>query len=195
MADASAGSEKKHMPTIKEVINGLYDLNEETAPRWISQGVNSLTPEMLAKAIDEWQDPLLLSQYWCLDSPVVKPFVVMLVLKPYWEPIEQVLKDPNGLYSEISKDPAKKKLLDTTRGKAWLGYVQERTYEYIRYYTWPRKCPCCNSEMERKKVKAANGSYDAYICNSCKCTINAVVSAPPESRLQICKPPDIPGCR
>jgi len=51
--------------------------------------------------------------------------------------------------------------------------------------------------MERKKVKVAglNGSdpYDAYICNRCKYTIKAVVSDPPESMAQTCKPPQIPG--
>ncbi len=197
MPDVSAGSAKKqdNMPTIKEVIRGLSDINEETAPRWIAQGLSSLTPEMLGKAIDEWQDPLLLVNYLCLDSPIVKPLAVMFVLKPYWEQIEQVMTDQNRLYSEISRDPAKKKLLDTPRGKAWLGYVRERCYEYLRYYIWARECPLCNSEMERKKLKVTglNGtsSHDAYVCNRCRCTINAVVSAPPENRVQ--KPPHIPG--
>lgn len=183
------------MPTVKEVIRELYNIDEDSAAGWIAQGLNSLTPEMLAAAIDEWQDPLLLVQYLNLESPVVKPLAIFFVLKPYWERIELVMKDQNGLYSELSADPVKKKLLDTPRGKAWLRYVSERCYEYLRYYTWHRKCPQCTSEMERKKVKAAglNGSepYDAYICNHCKHTIKAVVSDPPESTEQ--KPPQIPG--
>lgn len=184
------------MPTVKEVIRELYNIDEDSAPEWIAQGLNSLTPEMLAEAIEEWQDPLLLAQYLNLESPIVRPLAIMFVLKPYWERIEQAMKDQNGLYLELSRDPAKKELLDTPRGKAWLKYVSERCYEYIRYYTWPRECPRCKSEMQRKKVKAAqsNGSelYDAYICNRCKCIINAIVSSPPESTEQ--KPPQIPGC-
>lgn len=183
------------MPTVKEVIRELYKIDEDSAAGWIAQGLNSLTPEMLAAAIEEWQDPLLLVQYLNLESPVVKPLAIFFVLKPYWERIEQTMKDQNGLYCELSADPIKKKLLDTPRGKAWLRYVSERCYEYIRYYTWPRECPRCESEMERKKVKAArsNGSepYDAYICNRCNCSIKAVVSSPPESVAR--KPPQIPG--
>lgn len=174
------------MPTVKEVIRELYNIDEDSAAGWIAQGLNSLTPEMLAAAIDEWQDPLLLVQYLNLESPVVKPLAIFFVLKPYWERIELVMKDQNGLYSELSADPVKKKLLDTPRGKAWLRYVSERCYEYLRYYTWHRECPICKSEMERKKV----GSYDAYICKR-KHTIKAVVSDPPESTEQ--KPPQIPG--
>lgn len=183
------------MPTPQEVIRELLKLDEESAPRWIAEGLNSLTPEMLAVAIDEWQDPLLIAQFLNLESPVVKPLAIAFVLKPYWEQIELVMKDQNGLYNELSADPVKKKLLDTPRGKAWLRYVRERCYEYLRYYTWPRECPRCKSVMERKKVKAdrSNGSepFDVYICNHCRCTVNAVVSAPPECTAQT--PPQIPG--
>jgi len=171
------------MPTVKEIIRELYNIDEDSAAGWIAQGLNSLTPEMLEAAIYEWQDPLLLVQYLNLESPIVKPVAIFFVLKPYWERIEQVMKDQNGLYCELSTDPIKKKILDTPRGKAWLRYVSERCYEYIRYYTWPRECPLCRSEMERKN--------DAYICCHCKYTIKAVVSDPPESTEQ--KPPQIPG--
>lgn len=178
---------RKNMPTVKEIIRGLYNIDEDSAAGWIAQGLNSLTPEMLAQAIDEWQDPLLLVEYLNLESPVVKPLAIFFVLKPFWERIEQTMKDQNGLYSELSADPVKKKMLDTPRGKAWLRYVGERCFEYLRYYTWSRECPLCTSEMERKKVS----SYDAYICGHCKYTIKAVVSDPPESTEQ--KPPQIPG--
>lgn len=173
------------MPTAKEVVCGLYNIDEDSAPRWLAQGLNSLTPEMLAKAIDEWQDPLLLVEYLNLENPVVRPLAIIFVLKPYWERIEQTMKDQTGLYCEISTDPAKKKLLDTPRGKAWLRYVSARCYEYLRYYTWPRKCPQCESEMKR--------SCDTYTCNCCEYTVKAVVSDPPESMAKTCKAPQIPG--
>lgn len=91
---------------------------------------------MLEKAVNEWQDPLLLSEYLHLENPAVKWVAVTFVLNPYWEKIEFVLTDPLELYNHISKDQEKKKILDTERGRKWLTYVRKRCYDYYYNYTW-----------------------------------------------------------
>lgn len=124
------------MPDISEIIRELYSINEETLPKWIAAGVNSLTPQMLEHSINEWEDPLLVAEYYHLDNPVVKGIAKAFVFKPYWERVEQFLNSPDELYNEIAKDPAKKRLLDTPRGKAWLGFVRRRSYDYLYKLTW-----------------------------------------------------------
>lgn len=91
---------------------------------------------MLETAVNEWQDPLLLTEYLHLENPGVKWFAIRFVLKPYWERIDKVLSDPWELYNQISKDPVKKKILDTDRGRKWITYVRNRCYTYFYNYVW-----------------------------------------------------------
>lgn len=127
------------MASLQEIVWEITHINEESVPRWIAKGLNSLTPEMLEKAILEWQDPLLLAGYLHLENPAVKFVAVTYILKPYWERAEKTLNDPWELYNQIAMDPEKKKLLDTERGRAWLNYVRKRCYDYYYEYTWGKR--------------------------------------------------------
>lgn len=93
---------------------------------------------MLEEAILEWRDPLELAEYLNLENPLVK-FVAKTLLKKYWDKVEHTLSDPMELYNQIAKDPEKKKLLDTARGRKWLTYVRRRCYDYYYNYTWNQK--------------------------------------------------------
>ena len=97
--------------------------------------MTELTPQMLAESVREWRDPLVLAEYMNLENPVIK-VVAKLVLKKYWERAEYILTDPWELYNQISKDPEKKKILDTDRGRKWLTYVRIRCEDYFFNYTW-----------------------------------------------------------
>lgn len=126
--------------SLQEIIREITHLNEESVPRWIAKGLNSLTPEMLEKAILEWQDPLLLVEYLHLENPAVKFVAVTYILKPYWERVKETLNDdPWILYDQIARDPEKKKMLDTPKGREWLNYVRKRSYQYYYEYTWGKK--------------------------------------------------------
>lgn len=124
------------MPSISDITHAIKNLNEGNAELLISEGLTKLTPEMLEKAVKEWQDPLLLSEYLHLDNPAVKWVAKTFVLIPYWDRIDHTLTDPWELYNQISKDPAKKKILDTDRGRRWLTYARNRCYSYYYNYTW-----------------------------------------------------------
>lgn len=150
------------MPSIREILHEIRNLNEESIPQWIAKGVNSLTPEMLEKAIMENQDPLLIAGYLNLENPLIK-IVAKTLLKTHWERIHFTFKDHWELYNQVSKDPEKKKLLDTPVGQAWLIYVRERCNEYYYIYTWD-KCPRCKSQMDHQKTKSGGGTY---ICRKC----------------------------
>lgn len=97
------------MPSIREILHEIRNLNEESIPQWIAKGVNSLTPEMLEKAIMENQDPLLIAGYLNLENPLIK-IVAKTLLKTHWERIHFTFKDHWELYNQVSKDPEKKKL-------------------------------------------------------------------------------------
>lgn len=123
--------------SLREIIYEITHISEESVPRWIAKGVSNLTPEMLETAILEWQDPLLLADYLHLENPAVKFVARTYILKPFWERVKKTLNDePLELYNLIAKDPEKKKLLDTERGRAWLNYVRKRCYRYYYGYTW-----------------------------------------------------------
>lgn len=126
--------------SLREIIYEITHINEESVPRWIAKGLISLTPEMLEKAILDWEDPLLLAEYLHLENPAVKFVAVNYILKPYWERVKKTLNDdPWELYNQIAMDPEKKKLLDTPRGRAWLNYVRKRSYQYYYNYAWGKK--------------------------------------------------------
>jgi len=97
--------------------------------------LTELTPEMLSDSVREWSDPLVLVEYMNLENPVIK-VVAKLILKKYWERAEYILTDPLEIYNQIAKDPVKKKILDTDRGRKWLTYVRKRCYDYYYDYTW-----------------------------------------------------------
>ncbi len=149
------------MVSVREVIYEITHINEESVPRWIAKGINSLSPEMLEKAIMENQDPLLLAEYLNLENSFVK-IAAKTLLKTYWELASFTFKDPQEVYNQLSKDPEKKKLLDTERGRAWLIYVRRRCNEYYYVYTWD-KCPVCRSTVQHHK---GNGG-GMYICEKC----------------------------
>ncbi len=125
-------------PRITEIIYEISHLDDRSVERWMVKGLTSLTPEMLDKAIREWQDPLLLAEYLNLENPLVK-LVAKTLLKRYWETVDATLSDPWELYNQIAKDPVKKKLLDTPRGRQWISYVRKRCYEYYYNYAWGKK--------------------------------------------------------
>ena len=97
--------------------------------------MTELTPQMLAESVREWRDPLVLAEYMNLENPVIK-VVAKLILNKYWERVEYILTDPWELYNQIARDPEKKKILDTDRGRKWLTYVRTRCYDYYYDYTW-----------------------------------------------------------
>ncbi len=97
--------------------------------------MTELTPEMLSDSVREWRDPLVLAEYMNLENPVIK-VVAKLILNKYWERVEYILTDPCELYNQIARDPEKKKILDTDRGRKWLTYVRKRCYDYYYDYTW-----------------------------------------------------------
>lgn len=121
------------MVTAQEV---LYELRHGVdIEHWIIKGLTSLTPELLERAILEWQDPLALAEYLHLENKFVK-FFVRTLLKEHWDRVERTLVDPWELYKQIAKDLEKKKLLDTPQGRKWLTYVRKRCYNYYYDYTW-----------------------------------------------------------
>jgi len=126
------------MPSIQDCLFEIRHLKDEkNIQRWISNGLTSLTPEMLEKAILEWQDPLSLSEYLNLEHPLVKP-IAWYFIRTNWERIEPIFKDKMFLYDYISKDPQKKQLLDTNRGREWMTFVRNRCYTYLYKYAWGR---------------------------------------------------------
>jgi hypothetical protein len=186
---------KETIVGITDIIAEIMNINEETVPKWIAQGLVSLTPETLELAINEWQDPLMIAEYLNLENIIIKNLATRIILKPLWERVEFTLKDPWELYIQISRNQQKKKLLDTPRGRAWLSYVRERVYEYIFYYTWGRKCPLCGGEMVRRKTEVdlkvigklkqklrkapATIVHEDYVCNSCGNIIPTVPTGQP----------------
>jgi len=122
-------------PSIPEIIHEITHLDENSIERWIVIGLTELTPEMLAESIREWRDPLILAEYMNLENPLIKT-VARLILKKYWERAEYILTDPWEIYNQIAKDPEKKKILDTDRGRKWITYVRKRCYDYYYDYTW-----------------------------------------------------------
>lgn len=123
------------MPNILQVIHEIRNLNDTSIERWIVSGLTSLTPELLEDSIREWRDPLTLVEFLNLENPLVK-HAARLVLKTYWERAEHILTDPWELYNQIARDPKKKELLDTVRGREWLTYVRIRCENYFFNYTW-----------------------------------------------------------
>jgi len=124
------------MPPIQDILFEIRHLNDETSiQRWVSKGLTSLTPETLEKAIMEWQDPLLLSEYLNLEHPVVKPFAWYFI-RTNWKRIEPIFKDKLLLYNYISSDPQKKQMLDTDRGREYMTFIRNRCYLYIYKYAW-----------------------------------------------------------
>ena len=67
---------------------------------------------------------------------IFKNFLEKLILKKYWERAEYILTDPLEIYNQIARDPEKKKILDTDRGRKWLTYVRKRCYDFYYDYTW-----------------------------------------------------------
>lgn len=122
-------------PSIPEIIHEISHLDDNSIERWIVLGLTELTPQMLAESVREWRDALVLAEYMNLENPVIKA-VAKLILKKYWERAEYILTDPLELYNQIAKDPEKKKILDTDRGRKWLTYVRKRCYDYYFDYTW-----------------------------------------------------------
>jgi hypothetical protein len=127
-------------------------------------GLTNLTPELLAVAINEWQDPIIVAEYFHIENPILAVFAKP-IFRENWEHVEFVLTDSEYLYNQITKDPLKKRILDTPRGIAWINYVKRRCHEYYFWYTWGKKCPRCAKDMERKKGKQARMiTNEAYIC-------------------------------
>ena len=122
-------------PSIPEIIHEISHLDDHSIERWIVIGLTELTPEMLLDSVREWRDPLVLAEYMNLENPVIK-VVAKLILNKYWERVEYILTDPCELYNQIARDPEKKKILDTDRGRKWLTYVRKRCYDYYYDYTW-----------------------------------------------------------
>ncbi|MBU0777999.1 hypothetical protein KKF82_07055 [Patescibacteria group bacterium] len=122
-------------PSIPEIIHEISHLDDHSIERWIVIGLTELTPQMLAESVREWRDPLVLAEYMNLENPVIK-VVAKLILNKYWERVEYILTDPWELYNQIARDPEKKKILDTDRGRKWLTYVRTRCYDYYFDYTW-----------------------------------------------------------
>lgn len=122
-------------PSITEIIHEITHLDDNSINRWIVKGLTNLTPTMLEEAVRDWQDPLKLAEYLNLENTMVK-LVAKTLLKRHWERIEYILTDPWELYNQIARDPAKKKILDTERGRNWLTYVRKRCYDYYYNYTW-----------------------------------------------------------
>ena len=149
-------------PSIQEIVSIIksgVDVGE-----LITRGLTHLTPEILDRAIRDWQDPIMVSQWLKLENPVVA-FLAKSLFRSHWERVEFVLTDGDFLYSEIIKDNDKKKILDTPRGMAWLNYTRRRSYEYYFWYTWGKKCPRCSKDMDRIKTKcASNLTSEIYLC-------------------------------
>ena len=122
-------------PSIPEIIHEISHLDDHSIERWIIIGLTELTPEMLSDSVREWRDPLVLAEYMNLENPVIK-VVAKLILKKYWERAEYILTDPLEIYNQIARDPEKKKILDTDRGRKWLTYVRKRCYDFYYDYTW-----------------------------------------------------------
>ncbi len=152
-------SENPSLQEILSVIKNGVDVGE-----FIVSGLTGLTPEILGQAIQEWQDPLMIVEWLKLENPFIS-VVAKTLFRSNWERVEYVLVDGDFLYVEIAKDKAKKILLDTHRGMAWLNYVKRRSYEYYFFYTWGKKCPRCAKNMERKKTKCvSNVTDEIYLC-------------------------------
>lgn len=121
--------------SISEIIYEITHLDDHSVERWIVKGLTSLTPDMLEEAVRDWRDPLELAEYLNLENSLIK-VVAKLILKRYWERVEYTLTNPWELYNQISKDPEKKKIMDTPQGRKWLTYVRTRCYDYYYNYTW-----------------------------------------------------------
>ncbi|MDD3813249.1 MAG: hypothetical protein PHZ02_01275 [Desulfocapsaceae bacterium] len=127
---------RRKMPTIQEILFEIRHLNDENSiQRWITNGLTSLTPDLLEKAIMEWQDPLLVVEYLNLDNTLIK-IIAKIFIKNNWDRIEPIFTDKWLLYNHISKDLQKKQLLDTPKGREWLSYVRRRCYSYFYKYAW-----------------------------------------------------------
>ena len=124
------------MASIPDILFEIRHLNDEkNIQRWISNGLMSLTPETLEKAIMDWQDPLLISDHLNLEHPLVKP-VAWYFIRTNWKRIEPIFKDKLLLYNYISNDSQKKQLLDTERGREYMTFIRNRCYCYIYKYAW-----------------------------------------------------------
>jgi len=70
-----------------------------------------------------------------LDNWLVKSGA-RLLLKNYWNDVEQALTHPVYLLEILSRDPEKAGVIQTDAGKRWLNLICKKNYPLIYSYVW-----------------------------------------------------------
>jgi len=121
---------------LKSILTGKWS-DERVVKTVLSWGLSKVTKENLEWAIRENVDLITLAfNHYHLGNPMIKP-LFKLVLKVYWNPIEEYLTDVNKIYAVIVKNkPDCKEILDTPEGRDYLNRLVDAAYNYLYELAW-----------------------------------------------------------
>lgn len=123
---------------LKEDLLNLLN-NKSKARKWITKGLRSLKVEDVKQSIQQNSNPSVVlfnhfGQYTM--NPLLSP-IIKLVLKFYWDEMEEVLTDATKVYNQLIENrPDMKEILDQKKGRRWLNYAVASSYASLYTYVW-----------------------------------------------------------
>jgi hypothetical protein len=124
----------------KVLKNAIIDPAESKGRDFVNWAVSTwLTRKNLQKAVDEDLDILKLAlNHYGLGHHVLTPLFRM-VLRNYWNEIEELLINPENVYEIIAEKPECKEIIDTKEGIEYLNRMCINSYDSLYNFVWGKQ--------------------------------------------------------